>query len=84
MLGGALAADAATAAIRDLLDLPIDRYPGRILVTRAFELRDNVTEYDAVYLALAEALDRPLLTGDSRLSAVPECQADVIVTATHR
>ena len=59
--------------------LPIDRYPHTGLMGRAFELRVNVTIYDALYLALAEAVERPLLTGDARLAGVPGCGADVQV-----
>ena len=43
----------------------------------AFALRDNVTVYDALYLALAEALDAPLLTLDGALAGVPGCDTVV-------
>ncbi|MEX2322445.1 MAG: type II toxin-antitoxin system VapC family toxin [Acidimicrobiia bacterium] len=65
-----------------LATLPLERYPHRRLVPRAFELRDNVSVYDGVYLALAELLDIPLLTGDAALSDVPGCGANVDVVAT--
>lgn len=57
--------------ISDLERLPIFRYPHHVLLPRIWDLRDNATVYDAAYLALAEALDAPLLTGDRRLASVP-------------
>jgi predicted nucleic acid-binding protein len=82
VLRGALDRRAARAAVEDLSQLPLDRYPLRGLVARAFDWHDNVTVYDGVYLALAEALERPLLTGDTALAAVPGCDAEVIVVST--
>jgi len=63
------------AAIDDLADLALDRYPTLPLMRRAFELRANVTAYDAAYVALAEGLDCALLTADTRLAkaAGPRC-----------
>jgi predicted nucleic acid-binding protein len=58
----------AREAVDDLLDLPIERYRHDILVPRVWELCDNFSPYDAVYLALAEALTDagvPLLTTDA-------------------
>jgi predicted nucleic acid-binding protein len=57
------------AALADLADLPLSRYPHDFLLPRVWELRDNLTAYDAVYVALAEALDAPLLTRDRRMAA---------------
>lgn len=65
-----------------LATLPLERYPHPALVPRAFELRENVTVYDGVYLALAELLHVTLLTGDAALSAIPGCRANVEVAAT--
>ena len=56
------------AALADLLDLPLRRYPHDFLLPRVWQLRNNLTAYDAVYVALAEALDAPLLTRDRRLA----------------
>jgi predicted nucleic acid-binding protein len=50
-------------------NLPLHRYPHDFLLLRVWDLRDNLTAYDAVYVALAEALDAPLLTRDRRLAA---------------
>lgn len=72
-----LSTDRADDARRDLADLPLNRYPHQALVERAWELRHTVSSYDAVYLALAEALDAPLVTCDARLSRVPGVAATV-------
>lgn len=55
-------------AIGDLLDLPVVRHPHTVLLARAWELRRSITACDAMYVALAEALDAPLLTRDQRLA----------------
>lgn len=70
-IDGSLSADQADAAVDDLLDLPLSVFPAAPLVRRAWALRDNLTAYDAVYVALAEALDCPLLTADARLANAP-------------
>lgn len=57
----------ALLALEDLLDLPMQRAPHDALLHRCWQLRDNVTIYDAAYVALAEALGSVLLTGDQRL-----------------
>ena len=57
------------AALVDLGDFPLRRYPHGFLLPRVWELRNNLTAYDAVYIALAEILDAPLLTRDRRLAA---------------
>jgi predicted nucleic acid-binding protein len=56
-------------ALADLADFPLRRYPHGLLLPRVWQLRNNLTAYDAVYVALAEALDAPLLTRDRRLAA---------------
>ena len=56
------------AAIEDLMAFPITRYPHSSLLPRIWELRNNVTAYDAAYIALAEVLAAPLLTRDARLA----------------
>jgi predicted nucleic acid-binding protein len=56
-------------ALDDLADFPLRRYPHDLLLPRIWGLRDNLTAYDAAYVALAEALDAPLLTRDRRLAA---------------
>jgi predicted nucleic acid-binding protein len=66
---GRIDADRGRMALADLADMPIRRYPHDILLGRVWDLRNNLTAYDAVYVALAEALDAPLLTRDRRLAA---------------
>lgn len=61
----------AKLALVDLRDLPMARAPHRPLLSRCWELRDSLTPYDASYVALAEALDCPLLTADSRMAGAP-------------
>ena len=57
--------------LTDLKDLPVERYSHTILLQRICQLRTSLTAYDAAYVALAEALDAPLLTCDERLAATP-------------
>lgn len=74
---GALTTEVARALLADLVALDIDRYAHEPFLDRVWELRDNVTAYDAVYLALAEVLDAPLLTFDGSLAAAPGHRASV-------
>ena len=62
--------DAVTGgrAIADLAALPVQRYAHEWLLPRVWALRNNITAYDAIYVALAEALDGVLLTKDRRLA----------------
>jgi predicted nucleic acid-binding protein len=55
-------------ALAELVELPLSRYPHGIFLPRAWELRRSVTAYDAMYIALAEALDAPLVTRDAKLA----------------
>ena len=66
-------------AVEDLADLPLARYPMASLLFRIFELRANLTPYDAVYVALAEALECPLLTNDRALARAPGLQCEIRV-----
>ena len=68
------------AAVADLADLEIDRYPVLPFLRRAYELRANVTAYDAAYVALAETLGCELWTGDRRLASAhgPHCPIRVL------
>ena len=68
---GDLNASRGIEALQDLKDLPIERYSHQGLLPRIWELRDNLTAYDAAYVALAEILDTPLLTSDARLARAP-------------
>jgi predicted nucleic acid-binding protein len=68
---GSLDHEDAEAAIGDLMALDLQRHSHEALLERAWALRANVTTYDAVYVALAEALNATLLTCDSRLARAP-------------
>mgnify|MGYP000651520740 CR=1 FL=1 len=76
-ISGVATPERCRAALDDLADLPLTRYPHDVLLPRVWELRGNLTAYDAVYVALAEALDAPLLTRDRRLSNAPGNRARV-------
>lgn len=67
-LAGEIGPERGAAALADLADLPLRRYPHDLLIARVWELRDGLSAYDAVYVALAEALEAPLLTRDKRLA----------------
>lgn len=74
-MSGALDATAATLAHRDLTSLRVEFCPYAALAERAWELRENLTIYDATYVALAEVLTVPLVTLDRRLAGAygPRC-----------
>ena len=75
-LAGDISADVASLAHTDLLDLRVEFFPYQPCAERVWELRENVTCYDGWYVAVAELLDAPLATLDSRLanSPGPRCQ----------
>ena len=77
---GAMDARRAALALADLTALPLRRVPHRALLARCWELRDNLTTYGASYVALAEALEATLLTGDGRLARAsgPRCHIEVL------
>ena len=74
---GELDAERGREALADLADFPLLRYPHDLLLQRIWELRNNLTAYDAAYVALAEVLGAPLLTRDRRLAAAPGHHAKV-------
>jgi predicted nucleic acid-binding protein len=78
---GQLSVDRATDARTDFADLKIRRYPHEPLADRIWELRDNLTAYDAAFVALAEALDVPLVTCDARLAGAPGIVAEIYAAA---
>lgn len=73
-LQGEIPDSVAALALQDLLDLRFELFPFAPFARRAWALRDNVTPYDAWYVALAESLDAPLATLDDRLSRSPGCR----------
>jgi predicted nucleic acid-binding protein len=66
-------------AIQDLIDLDLHRHAHLDLLTRAWKLRENVTAYDAMYVALAEALGARVVTCDTRLAKAPGHRAPIEV-----
>lgn len=68
---GDLDAERGGQVLADLLALDVRRHPHADLLERAFALRANLTAYDAVYVALAEALAARLVTCDRRLARTP-------------
>jgi len=82
--GGEVDLRRAALALADLAAIPLRRAPHRPLLARCWELRDNLTIYDASYVALAEALDVTLLTGDGRLARAPgpRCRIETLSSAS--
>jgi predicted nucleic acid-binding protein len=80
LAAGALDARRAGLALDDLAALPARRAPHRPLLARCWELRDNLTIYDAAYVALAEAMHATLLTADRRLARAPgpRCPIEIL------
>jgi predicted nucleic acid-binding protein len=83
-LAGTISDQRFEQAIEDLTDIPLARFPTLGLMRRAFELRADVTAYDACYVALAEALDWPLCTVDRRLAQAsgPRCTMQLVTLAS--
>jgi predicted nucleic acid-binding protein len=71
----------AGLALQDLAALPAQRAAHRPLLVRCWELRDNLTIYDAVYVALAEITGSTLLTADQRLARAPDPRCSIEVLA---
>jgi predicted nucleic acid-binding protein len=76
---GELSAERGAAALRDLSDLPVERWPHTVLLPRLWDHHDNLTAYDAAYLALAEALDCAVLTRDARFAKAPPSPGRVML-----
>ena len=79
VLRGGLYASWAEQALEVFTAFPLTRHSHAPLIRRIWELRDNVTAYDAAYVALAEGLGATLLTRDRRLSGIPRSSAAVEV-----
>ena len=77
---GLLDARRAALALTDLQELPLRRFPHTPLMARCWELRNNLTVYDASYVALAELFEITLVTADQRLARSPglRCTVEVI------
>lgn len=80
LAAGSLNARRAQLALADLADLPLERTPHLPLMPRIWQLRDNLTVYDASYVALAESLGATLLTADVRLAHAsgPSCPIETL------
>lgn len=76
-LAGLVSRDQAAQAHADLLDLAIEHWPYEILAPRAWELRHNLSVYDASYVALAEFAEATLVTLDPRISAAPGARCTI-------
>ena len=76
-LTGQVNATRCEQAIEDWRAFRVHRYPNEPLLDRLWALRDNLTAYDAAYVALAEAMDAPLLTSDSRIAKAPGHSAKI-------
>jgi predicted nucleic acid-binding protein len=74
---GVISSPRADQAIEDLQDLPVTRYPHFVFIPRIWQLRHNLSAYDAAYVALAEELDATLVTRDARLASVPGLAAEI-------
>ena len=74
---GEVSAARAAEAIADLLDLDLHRHAHVDLLGRAWRLRDNLTAYDAMYVALAEAIAAPIVTCDNPLANAPGHRARI-------
>ena len=82
---GQLDGTAASQAVEDLRDWPGERFGHRGLLERAWELRENVRGWDALYVALAEAMRATLITTDARLGRVGGLRCDVeVISPTRR
>jgi predicted nucleic acid-binding protein len=76
-MNGELSDERAADARTDFAELSLTRYPQQPLSDRVWTLRHNLTAYDATFVALAETLDTPLVTCDTRLAAAPAHHANI-------
>jgi predicted nucleic acid-binding protein len=76
-LAGLVSADQAAQAHADLLALPVEHWPYELLGLRVWELRMNLSSYDASYVAVAELTQAPLITLDTRIVRAPNLRCAV-------
>ena len=79
ILRGTFSRRRSDEAFEDFTNIVFERYPHTSLLGRIWELKDDLTAYDATYVALAEALSVPLVTTDARLARAPGIRAEVEV-----
>lgn len=79
---GRLSGDQAALAHADLLDLEVSLWPHEVMAGRAWELRANLTAYDAAYVALGELLGAPLITLDERIARAPAHECRILTPST--
>jgi predicted nucleic acid-binding protein len=77
VLGGHASPDRGRQAIEDFVSMDISLHDPTPLLLRAWELRDNLSAYDAVYVALAEVLEAKLVTSDAKLAGAPGLRVPV-------
>ncbi len=78
-LSGHVTSEAAVAALADLLALSVQVFESAPLLARSWELRSNLSTYDACYVALAETLGCPVATADRRLVAAPGSRCEFVL-----
>ena len=78
-LAGLVSSDQASQAHADLLDLAIERWPYELLAKRSWQLRTNLSVYDASYVALAELLGTSLITLDGKIGRAPGITCAVLI-----
>lgn len=76
---GQMESQRALQALADLALLPLERVSHTPFLSRIWDLRHNVTPYDAAYVALAEVMEAPLLTADARLARAPGLACEVVL-----
>ena len=81
---GDIDAELGALLIDDLLALDIELYDHELIATRTWELRDNLTAYDAAYVALSELLGAPLVTTDAKLAGAPGNDASLELIRSQR
>lgn len=77
VLAGAISGERGRLALQHLAELDLERYSHTPFLQRIWALRENLTAYDATYVALAEVLHATLLTSDQRIASAPGIQAAV-------